>query len=218
MKKAHGFTLVELLVSIAIFAVLTAAGWKVFDQLLKTRERNQQHATHLMQVQTAYAQMLRDLSQIVPIAGQVGGEVYPALKLQSEYIALNKSGVIDPLQQQLDDFEFVEYRFDPEKQALVRAKLPHIYRQQQIPQEDIVLVPIENLRFQALDPQAQQQWPDQVVTAVGAAEYQLLQLPKGVEVTFDFQGKPYRWVYSLINTPKAAQADENIASETSGAN
>ena len=116
------------------------------------------------------------------------------------------------------DFEFVEYRFDPEKQALVRAKLPYIYRQQQIAQEDIILAPIENLRFQALDPQAQQQWPDQVVTAVGAAEYQLLQLPKGVEVTFDFQGKPYRWVYSLINTPKAAQADENIASETSGAN
>ena len=34
-KKARtlGFTLIELLVAIAIFAVLSALGWKVFDHL-----------------------------------------------------------------------------------------------------------------------------------------------------------------------------------------
>ena len=35
MKIKNGFTLVELLVAIAIFAVLSMLGWKVFDYLLK---------------------------------------------------------------------------------------------------------------------------------------------------------------------------------------
>ena len=40
MTKRSGFTLVELLVAIAIFAVLSALGWKVFDYLIKIKERN----------------------------------------------------------------------------------------------------------------------------------------------------------------------------------
>ena len=38
-NRCSGFTLVELLVAIAIFAVLSALGWKVFDYLIKTKDR-----------------------------------------------------------------------------------------------------------------------------------------------------------------------------------
>ena len=194
-----GFTLVEVLVAIAIFAVLSAAGWKVFDQLIKTRERNAQHAVHLMQLQTAYAQLLRDLNQAVPIAGQELETNYPALELQAQQLRFNRAGVIDPLQQNLDAYEFVEYRFDQQKQALVRSKLPHIYRQnQQVVAEDIILAPIENLQFLALDPAQQDRWPAQMVLDSTAESYLLTQLPKGIEVKFQYQGRDYRWVYSLV--------------------
>lgn len=200
MSSTKGFTLVEVLVAIAIFAVLTAVGWKVFDQLIKTRERNQQHALHLMQVQTAYAQMLRDLNQAVAVSGRQSGDIYPALSLQSQQLAFNRTGVIDPLKQNLDDFEYVAYRFDAQRQALIREKLPYIYRQsQQVAQADVVLAPLENLSFQALDPNPQQQWPDRAVIDAEAGEFQLSRLPKGIEVKFDFQGKSYRWVYALVS-------------------
>ena len=38
MKYKQAFTLVELLVAIAIFAVLSMLGWKVFDYLLKVKD------------------------------------------------------------------------------------------------------------------------------------------------------------------------------------
>jgi type II secretion system protein J len=75
MTKRSGFTLVELLVAIAIFAVLSALGWKVFDYLIKIKERNTQHEQRLGQLQEAYQQVLRDTVQIVPITANVTGQV-----------------------------------------------------------------------------------------------------------------------------------------------
>jgi len=41
--KSKGFTLVELLVAIAIFAVLSALVWKVFDYIIQPKDRNVVH-------------------------------------------------------------------------------------------------------------------------------------------------------------------------------
>jgi len=60
MKYKRGFTLVELLVAIAIFAALSALGWKVFDYLIKVKERNSIHEQNLARLQEAYQQILRD--------------------------------------------------------------------------------------------------------------------------------------------------------------
>ena len=39
MKSNHGFTLLELMVAMAIFAMLAVAGWQVFDSVNRARER-----------------------------------------------------------------------------------------------------------------------------------------------------------------------------------
>ena len=62
----RAFTLVELLVAITIFAVLSMLGWKVFDYLIKVKDRNAEHETHLFALQDAYQQVLRDSLQIIP--------------------------------------------------------------------------------------------------------------------------------------------------------
>ena len=207
-KHASGFTLVEVLVAIAIFAVLSAAGWMVFDQLIKTRERNTQHLEHLQQLQFAYMQVQRDLSQIVPLSGREGEESYPALQLENQQLKFNKAGVIDPLQQGLDRFEFVEYRFDTDKQALMRYHNAYIYRKQrQDMQGDVLIAPIENLQIQALDPAVQTQWPAQSVNDTDSAEYLMSQLPQGVVLSFDYQGRAIRWVFSTAKNMPSTETE-----------
>ncbi|WP_296244544.1 MULTISPECIES: type II secretion system protein GspJ [unclassified Psychrobacter] len=66
MKSNHGFTLLELMVAMAIFAMLAVAGWQVFDGVNRARERAQFHADNLAVLQYAYLQLQQDMGQILP--------------------------------------------------------------------------------------------------------------------------------------------------------
>ena len=66
MKSNHGFTLLELMVAMAIFAMLAVAGWQVFDGVNRARERAQFHADNLAVLQYAYLQLQQDMKQMIP--------------------------------------------------------------------------------------------------------------------------------------------------------
>jgi len=66
VKSNHGFTLLELMVAMAIFAMLAVAGWQVFDGVNRARERAQFHADNLAVLQYAYLQLQQDMGQILP--------------------------------------------------------------------------------------------------------------------------------------------------------
>jgi len=66
VKSNHGFTLLELMVAMAIFAMLAVAGWQVFDGVNRARERAQFHADNLAVLQYAYLQLQQDMSQMLP--------------------------------------------------------------------------------------------------------------------------------------------------------
>ena len=66
MRAQHGFTLLELMVAMAIFAMLAVAGWQVFDGVNRARERAQFHADNLAVLQYAYLQLQQDMNQMIP--------------------------------------------------------------------------------------------------------------------------------------------------------
>jgi len=122
IKSNLGFTLVELLVAIAIFAVLSMLGWKVFDYLIKVKDRNAEHETHLFELQDAYQQFLKDSMQIIPLTANDGRQLQAAMVLNDRSFSFSKAGVSDPLKQGLSPYERIEYRYDAQQKKVYRLK------------------------------------------------------------------------------------------------
>ena len=194
-----GFTLVELLIAIAIFAVLSALGWKVFDYLIKTKERNAMHEESLNQLQEAYLQLQRDSLQVIPLTANIAGQIQPALVLNNQNLSFTKSGVSDPLKQGISPYERVEYQYDQEQKKLFRLKYSNInVSQNKQPVSSVVLNDVDQFQVTVLNPGELNQWPDQNVNADDRQTLQIL--PKGIRIKLVIREVEYDWVFSLLNT------------------
>ena len=199
MKKRSGFTLVELLVAIAIFAVLSALGWKVFDYLIKIKERNTQHEQRLGQLQEAYQQVLRDTVQIVPVTANVAGQVQPAVMLQNGQLTFSKTGVTDPLMQGIPPEERVEYIYKADEKKLYRYKYKNLNQTgNDQPETSVLLDSVDQFQIMLLNPNEMAQWPEVALSENDVNQAKIL--PRGLKINLTVNEVSYEWVFSLLNT------------------
>lgn len=198
-SNRNGFTLVELLVAIAIFAVLSALGWRVFDYLIKVKDRNAVHEENLGQLQDAFLQIQRDALQIVPVTANVAGEIQPALILNNQNLIFSKAGVTDPLKQGLSPFERIEYQYNVQDKKIYRLKYSNLnVNQSAQPLSSVLLSDVEQYQIQILNPNELAQWPENANDSGGNPTTQLL--PKGFVVKFTLREVEYEWIFSLLNS------------------
>ncbi|ENX00766.1 type II secretion system protein J [Acinetobacter sp. CIP 101934] len=210
MKK-NGFTLVELLVAIAIFAVLSALGWQVFDHIRVTRDQNTLHEQKLNQLQQGYQQILRDMVQTVPLTANVNGDIQPALVLQDGRFNFSKTGVKDPLEQGIAPDERVEYQYRADEQKVYRLKFRNLNQTgRDQPESSILLSDVEQFQITALNPNEITQWPESGLDLNRTENKQLL--PKGIKINLIVQGVQYEWLFSLLNTDYLSNNTNNIGS------
>ena len=197
--KPKGFTLVELMVAIAIFAVLSALGWKVFDYIVKTKDQNVIHEQRLGQLQQTYQQILRDTVQAVPLTANINGDIQPALVLQNGRFNFSKTGVTDPLEEGISPDERIEYQYRADEQKLYRLKYRNLNQAgQDQPESSVLLSEVEQFQIVVLNPNELTQWPD-ASTDLNQLE-QKQRLPKGVKINLTVNGVSYEWMFSLLNT------------------
>lgn len=193
-QKSTGFTLIELLVAIAIFAVLSALGWKIFDYLIKVKDRNVIHEENLGQLQGAYQQIQRDTLQIVPISARNGEEIEPALRLDNQKLSFSKTGVTDPLKQGLSPYERIEYVYNAQEKKLYRLKYSNLNRNNsEQPLSSVLLADVDHYRIDVLNPTELDRWPNDMIKNDG-------QLPRGIKIKVTIRDIEYEWIFSLLNS------------------
>lgn len=161
---SHGFTLVELLVALAIFAIMSALAYGGLRSVLDSHQMVRERAAELERLQTAFLLMGRDLEQAVPrpVRDELGDPV-AALRTPPEReraVAFTRTGHANPANERRSHLQRVGYGLRDGE--LVRYAWPHLDRVQGM--EPVVmplLSEVTGLAFRFRDRQGEwrPQWP-----------------------------------------------------------
>ncbi len=169
-SSATGFTLLELLVAMAIFAFLATASYGILDMALNTRDHTERAAKSLQNLQMGMTILQRDLMQLVntSIVDEFGDE-QPALltpKDRRSLVEFTHSGWRNSANQARSNLQRVAYALDDN--TLYRYHWPRLHRaSQQQPIKAVLLKDIEEVELDYLDQENSRwhaEWPPITLT------------------------------------------------------
>lgn len=209
IRSAQGFTLLELLVAIAIFAILGIGSYSLLSSTIATRDQSRQHDAALMQLQRAFAIMNRDFSQAVarPVRNEYGDSV-AAVILENNTLDITRMGYPNPLQQARSDLQRVHYEVN-KKGELVRSAWPQLDRERGVkPQQSVILRNVEGVQIKAYAPPGNpdSSWPP-LQTQPNSSN--LADLPRGIEIVLNV--KPWGELRRFFRLPQNPEISKNAS-------
>ena len=186
-----GFTLLELLVSLAIFALLATMAYSALNTVLNARKEVEQRAARLTELQTAFMVMERDIEEAVarPVRDDLGDE-QAALKgggVGTGVLTLTRTGWRNPLGVARSDLQRVDYVFN--KQQLLRESWATLDRGPgNEPYAEVLIdgVSAVDVRFMGQDRQWVGYWPPD--SAGNAPSPDAVLMPQAIEISVDVNG------------------------------
>ncbi|WXL24665.1 type II secretion system minor pseudopilin GspJ [Ectopseudomonas mendocina] len=109
--KQRGFTLLEVLITITIFAMLALATWQMLDRVMRSDKRLDQHETQMRRLQRAMSILERDLVQArhLPLADDPSHS--QAMVSQPDGLTLVRGGWRNPLDTPRSELLQVSHRW-----------------------------------------------------------------------------------------------------------
>ncbi len=208
MKQQYGFTLLELVAALAIFAVMSVMAYGNLDAVMRSRDGLEANYNRVEQWQRAVHRLRQDIEQARPRSiRDEFGDAQPALWLPEEgRIELSRGGRANPLLQRRANLERIALYLDDDK--LKRASWSVLDRTQGLePQIITLLTDITALRWRFLPAKAgggaqwDEVWPPDNRTGLGTAGLADSPLPAAVELELESKAMgPVRLLF-LIGGP-----------------
>jgi general secretion pathway protein J len=126
-NRQRGFSLIELLVALAVFATMAALAYGGLDSIARTRAELGRQQDAFRDLMRGVGLIERDLRQAIarPVRGNYG-EPLPALTGNSGHIEFTRTGFANPQAEPRSNLERVLYEFDDD--ALKRGVYPVLDR------------------------------------------------------------------------------------------
>jgi len=183
--RTRGFTLIELMVVLGIFALLSVMAYGGLASVLDTRRAVERSLDRTAALQRAYLRLRDDFQQLRDRPARDGfGEEQPALRMADEgAVEFTRAGWRNPLGHPRPSLQRVAYRLDEEHDRLLRLSWTVLDRAPDSePVETAMLDDVERLEWRFLD--ARQEWHatwPPLSTGPGA----IVPLPQAVELTLE---------------------------------
>ena len=185
----HGFTLLELLVAVAVFAVLSAMAYGGLRNVIDNSQQTDIAMQRLQQVQLAMVKISRDFTQLSQrnIRDEYGNTNNYILTGEGDdvFIEFSRGGRRNPAEMLRSHLLRAAYKF--EDNTLSRLHWPQLDRTQEMePYESVLLEEVENASIRFLDNNNEwhNEWPP--LDATGQADGSTVVL-SAIEFTLELQ-------------------------------
>ncbi|EIJ43500.1 general secretion pathway protein J [Beggiatoa alba B18LD] len=214
--RHQGFSLLELLIALAIFAVIAVLAYGGLTVVLNTREQTDLQAAQLAQLQQVFSLLARDVEQVImrPIRNKYGDNE-PAFTGEITQLEFTRAGWRNPTQATRSTLQRVRYYWS--EQQWWRSSWNVLDQAQDSkPETATLLSNVTAVQIRFLDSEAR--WHDQWSSALSATQTtrqtndgtSSIVALKAIEVSLTLKdwGKLTR-LFRVVYLPQTEQLDRN---------
>lgn len=202
-QRQQGFTLLEVLIALSIFAIMGLASYHLLSGEAQTQKALEQASNSQNYWQRGVLRLTQDLQQAINRGIREDyGEREPAMRGVSDSITFTRQGWSNPLHRLRSDLQRVDYRIaaDNDQFYLRRSYWPHLDRSPGSKPVEQVLVPdVKQVQFRYFHQNRKQWlplWPPLEEHDIG--------LPQAIEVTL--MSHRYGDIQRLVTLTQAREA------------
>ncbi|MGY0218951.1 type II secretion system minor pseudopilin GspJ [Endozoicomonadaceae bacterium StTr2] len=221
-RQIAGFTLLELMISIAMFALMSVAAYRLFDSVLHAQRATESVWEKISSVQRALLVFDRDFAQAVsrPVKNEYGQTEQAFIAGKSDYLVeFTRGGWRNPLGLRRSELQRVAYWLDDEGRLMRRYWLDLDRHADSEPVDQLLLENVSQFDLQVQDAEQgwHRSWPKagaQVTADVQGSEQQKGKkpLPVPLAIALSFEHEYYgalEYVVPMVNLKDYAEVKDD---------